>query len=71
LRTRVKKCYRKSKTNKQTQTQNNQKIWGTRKRPNLHIIIIEEGEETQVQRHREYFQQNHRRKISHCKEGYL
>lgn len=38
------------------------------KRLNLQITGIEEGEETQGQRHRKYFQQNHKRKFPQPKE---
>ena len=48
-------------------TQNIHVIWDKVKRPNLKIIVIEEGEEIQA-KGAENIQQNHRRKHSQPKE---
>ena len=45
-------------------TRNIQEIWDTMKRPNLRIIGIEEGEESQLKGPENFFQQNHRKKLS-------
>lgn len=54
----------KENVNSKKLTQNIQEIWGTIKRPNLRIIGIEKGEESQFKEPQKYFQQNHRRKFS-------
>ena len=38
-------------------------IWHTMKKTNLGIVEIEERERNPGQKHRKYFQQNHRRKF--------
>ena len=43
--------------------QNIQEIWDTMKTPNLRIIGIEEGKESQLKGPGKYFQQNQRRKL--------
>ena len=59
----IDKAVKENANSKKLLTQNIWKIQETMRRPNLRIIGIEEGEDSQLERASKYLQQNYRRKL--------